>query len=90
MVTASDRAAVSFSLSTGNVGDGPEGRKPVNFTAANAELQQDYLLHRLLAVETQGSASLLNIQAFADPFNYQFLVKKPGSEESAFGAVRPH
>ena len=35
MVTASDRAAVSFSLSAGNVGDGPEGRKLLNFTAAN-------------------------------------------------------
>lgn len=36
MVTASDRAAVSFSLSAGNIGDGPEGRKLLIFTAANA------------------------------------------------------
>lgn len=35
MVTASDRTAVSFSLSAGNSGDGPEGRKLLNFTAAN-------------------------------------------------------
>ena len=35
MVTASDRAAVSFSLSAGNSGDGPEGRRLLNFTAAN-------------------------------------------------------
>jgi len=35
MVTASDHAAVSFSLSPGNAGDGPEGRKLLNFTAAN-------------------------------------------------------
>lgn len=36
MVTASDRAAVSFSLPAGNAGDGPEGRKRLNFTAAGA------------------------------------------------------
>ena len=30
MVTASDRAAVSFSLSSGNASDGPEGRKLLN------------------------------------------------------------
>ena len=35
MVTASDRSAVSFSLSPGNAADGPEGRKLINFTAAN-------------------------------------------------------
>lgn len=35
MVTASDCSAVSFSLSPGNAGDGPEGRKLLNFTAAN-------------------------------------------------------
>lgn len=35
MVTASDRAAVSFSLSPGNAGDAPEGRKLLNFTPAN-------------------------------------------------------
>ena len=35
MVTASDRATVPFSLSVGNAGDGPEGRKLLNFTAAN-------------------------------------------------------
>ena len=35
MVTASDRAAVSFSLSPGNAADAPEGRKLLNFTPAN-------------------------------------------------------
>ena len=35
MVTASDCSAVSFSLSPGNASDGPEGRKLLNFTAAN-------------------------------------------------------
>ena len=32
MVTASDRTAVSFSLSRGNASDGPEGRKLLNLT----------------------------------------------------------
>ena len=32
MVTASDRAAVSFSLSSGNASDGPEGRKLLSLT----------------------------------------------------------
>ena len=32
MVTASDRAAVSFSLSSGNASDGPEGRKLLSVT----------------------------------------------------------
>ena len=33
MVTASDRAAVSFSLSSGNASDGPEGRKLLSLTS---------------------------------------------------------
>ena len=32
MVTASDRAAVSFSLSSGNASDGPEGQKLLSVT----------------------------------------------------------
>lgn len=35
MVTASDRAAVSFSLSSGNASDGPEGRKLLSVTPYN-------------------------------------------------------
>ena len=35
LVTASDRAAVSFSLSSGNASDGPEGRKLLNVTPYN-------------------------------------------------------
>jgi adenine-specific DNA-methyltransferase len=42
-------------------------------------LKEDYLLHYLLNVETRGSQSLLNIDAFADPFAYRMQVKKPGS-----------
>lgn len=44
MVTAFGRAAVSFSLSAGNAGDGPEGRKLLNFTAVNEA-------HRYLIVD---------------------------------------
>ena len=35
LVTASDRAAVSFSLSSGNASDGPEGRKLLSVTPYN-------------------------------------------------------
>jgi adenine-specific DNA-methyltransferase len=49
--------------------------------AANPGLKQDYTLHYLLDVETRGSQSLLNIDAFADPFAYTLQVKKPGSDE---------
>jgi adenine-specific DNA-methyltransferase len=49
--------------------------------AANASLKEDYMLRYLLDVETRGSQSLLNIDAFADPTAYTLQVKKPGSEE---------
>lgn len=55
--------------------------------AANPELHTDYLLHYMLDVETQGSASLLNIKSFANPFDYKLKVKKPGSEESELRTV---
>ena len=44
-------------------------------------LKEDYMLRYLLDVETRGSQSLLNIDAFADPTAYQLTVKKPGSDE---------
>ncbi|MDD2229493.1 MAG: DNA methyltransferase [Candidatus Cloacimonetes bacterium] len=49
--------------------------------AANASLQEDYLLHYMLDVESKGSQSLLNIDAFTDPTSYVLKVKKPGSDE---------
>lgn len=49
--------------------------------AANAGLRQDHMLHYMLDVETRGSQSLLNINAFADPMAYALKVKKPGSDE---------
>jgi adenine-specific DNA-methyltransferase len=36
----------------------------------------------MLDVETRGSQSLLNVQAFSDPTAYKLKVKRPGSDES--------
>lgn len=44
-------------------------------------LKEDFMLHYLLNVETRGSQSLLNIDAFTDPTAYKLKVKKPGSDE---------
>jgi len=49
--------------------------------------KEEYLLRYMLDVETQGSQSLLNIQAFADPTAYQLKVKRPGSDESRLTTV---
>ena len=48
---------------------------------SNSSLKEDYMLRYLLNVETRGSQSLLNIDAFADPTAYALVVKKPGSDE---------
>jgi adenine-specific DNA-methyltransferase len=48
---------------------------------ANKTLKEDYMLRYLLDVETKGSQSLLNINAFTDPATYTLEVKKPGSDE---------
>lgn len=47
----------------------------------NPSLKEDYMLHYLLNVETRGSQSLLNIDAFTDPTAYTLKIKKPGSDE---------
>ena len=51
---------------------------------ANTEngLREQYILRYMLNVETHGSYSLLNVQAFADPTTYKLKVKRPGSDES--------
>ena len=49
--------------------------------AANPALNEDYMLRYLLDVETLGSQSLLNIDAFADPMAYTLTVKKAGTDE---------
>ncbi|MEX2283460.1 MAG: DNA methyltransferase [Gemmatimonadota bacterium] len=45
-------------------------------------LKEQYLLRYMLNVETRGSQSLLNVQAFIDPTAYKLKVKRPGSDES--------
>ncbi|PKL44159.1 MAG: site-specific DNA-methyltransferase [Candidatus Riflebacteria bacterium HGW-Riflebacteria-1] len=45
-------------------------------------LKEDFMLRYLLDVETRGSQSLVNINAFADPTAYTLAVKKPGSDET--------
>lgn len=59
--------------------DDVEARKEV--LKSNAALNEDYLLNYMLDVETKGSASLLNIDAFNEPTEYKLKIKKPGSEE---------
>ena len=50
-------------------------------------LREDYILRYLLDVETRGSQSILNIDAFADPTAYTLEVKKPGTDEYTTRAV---
>jgi adenine-specific DNA-methyltransferase len=45
-------------------------------------LKEQYLLRYMLDVETRGSQSLLNVQAFSNPAAYRLKVKRPGSDES--------
>ena len=45
-------------------------------------LREQYILRYMLNVETRGSQSLLNVQAFSDPTAYTLRVKRPGSDES--------
>jgi adenine-specific DNA-methyltransferase len=54
---------------------------------ASDSLKEDYLLHYMLDVESKGSQSLLNIDAFNDPTSYVLKVKKPGSDEYIEKAV---
>jgi adenine-specific DNA-methyltransferase len=49
---------------------------------AQGGLKEQYLLRYMLEVETRGSQSLLNVQAFQDPTAYKLKVKRPGSDES--------
>lgn len=40
----------------------------------NPDVKEDYMLRYMLDVESKGSASLLNIKAFEDPFNYKLNI----------------
>jgi len=58
--------------------DNPDRSRAIE---SNPSLKEDYMIHYLLDVETRGSQSLLNIDAFTDPTAYKLKVKKPGSDE---------
>ena len=58
-----------------------------NVVAAIPALKEDYILRYMLDVETRGSQSLLNIDAFENPTSYVLNVKKPGSDEYVNSAV---
>ena len=45
-------------------------------------LREQYLLRYMLEVETRGSQSLLNVDAFIDPMAYKLKVKGPGVSET--------
>ena len=47
----------------------------------NSELREEFMLKYMLDVETKGSSSLLNIDAFSNPMAYKLKVKKAGSDE---------
>ncbi|MCS6295367.1 MAG: site-specific DNA-methyltransferase [Nitrospira sp.] len=64
------RSKVQQSLLAAVDAQGPDG------------LREQYLLRYMLNVETRGSQSLLNVQAFTDPTAYTLKVKRPGSDES--------
>jgi len=66
------------------IDENPARKKAV---AANPALKEDYMLRYLLDVETRGSQSILNIDAFADPTAYTLEVKKPGTDEYTTRAV---
>jgi len=44
-------------------------------------IQEEYLLHYMLDVETRGSSSLVDVGEFVDPTQYRLNVKRPGSDE---------
>lgn len=45
-------------------------------------LREQYLLRYMLDVETRGSPSLLNVDAFINPTAYKLKVRQPGTDES--------
>lgn len=54
---------------------------------ADPSLREDFMLHYLLDVETRGSQSVLNIDAFVDPTAYALKVKIPGSDQYEVKAI---
>ena len=50
--------------------------------AEHATLREDYMLRYMLDVETPGSASLLNVAQFTDPFGYKLKISTGSVGES--------
>ena len=91
MVTASDRSAVSFSLSPGNAADGPEGRKLLNFTAANKTHRQLIMDRAYEGDETRALAIALGYIPVVppkknrkDPWEYDQKVYRQRNEVERF------
>jgi adenine-specific DNA-methyltransferase len=51
---------------------------------ANKEFRQDYILRYMLESETCGSASVLTVNSFVDPFNYQLKIATESVGESRY------
>ena len=61
------------------------GAQPLDFSGdAMKDFREDYLLHYMLDVETRGSGSLLNLDRFQNPFNYELRIAS-----SSAGETRP-
>ncbi len=54
---------------------------------AQPQFREDYMLGYMLDVESEGSASLLNIDAFQDPFAYQMRIATASAGGSAGGGA---
>ncbi len=66
------------------IDENPQRKKAID---DNPTLREDYMLRYMLDVETRGSQSLLNIDAFADPNAYTLNVKRPGTDEYTTRAI---
>jgi len=53
----------------------------------NDSLREDYMLRYMLDVESRGSASLLNIDRFSDPFNYKLDIATGSAGETKPTAI---
>ena len=69
------RTPVQQSLLNEGAASGPDG------------LKEQYLLRYMLDVETKGSQSLLNVQAFEDPTAYRLKIKPAGCDESKVNTI---
>ncbi|MCX2830537.1 site-specific DNA-methyltransferase [Microbulbifer thermotolerans] len=62
----------------------PRTKEQADLLEHHAKLREDYMLGYWLDLETEGSPSLLNIEQFEDPFNYQLNIATGSA-----GATRP-